>query len=108
MTTNKGLVFNDDIQCEQEEATATTPPVANMSGVGAPPSISMDALTALIASLASSVKDIKGSVDSMQTQFQEQSTKTAALTDNAAQAHEVRTASDSSSIMSTATHGTSL
>ena len=64
----------------------------------------MYALTALIASLSSSVKDIKGSVDSMQSQVQEQSTKIAALTDNAVPAHEVQTASDSSSIISTAIH----
>ena len=66
MTTNIGWVFDDDIQCEQEETTANTPPVTNISGVGAPTSTSMDALTALNASLASLVKDIKGSVDSMQ------------------------------------------
>ena len=71
MTTNTGSVFDEDIRCEEEEATATTPPVTNISDTGALHLTSMDVLMILIDSLASSIKDIKGSVASMQTKFQE-------------------------------------
>ena len=86
-------MFNKDIWQEWEEAAmAATRPNNSTSFVGAHNMYSLtniDAFTALISYITSSVQYIKGSVNFMQTQFKEKTTQIAALENDLAPTNAV-------------------